>query len=75
MHPSITPPLRTTSRAVHGTAALAALLASISTVGSIDAMARHYALHAAAPESIVARAAAPARCGAPSTLPLAAQPS
>jgi hypothetical protein len=75
MHPSITPPLRTTSRAVRGTAALAALLASISAVGSIDAMARHYALHAAAPEPIVARAAAPARCGAPSTLPLAAQPS
>ena len=75
MHPSITPPLQSTPRAVRGAAALAALLASISAVGSIDAMARHFSLHAAAPESIVARAANPARCGAPSALPYAVQPS
>jgi hypothetical protein len=75
MHRSITPPLQPTPRAVRGTAALAALLASITAVRSIDAMARHYALHAAAPESIVARAAASSRCGAPSALPDAAPPS
>ncbi len=75
MYPSITPPLRDASLAVRGVAALAALLTSIGAVGTIDAMALHYALHAAAPESMVARAGHPARCGAPSTPPAAAQPS
>jgi hypothetical protein len=60
---------------VRGVAALAALFASFGAVGTIDAMAAHYALNVAAPAPTVARAAESVRCSAPAVPPTAHQAS
>lgn len=67
-NPPFSPP---PSLIVRGLAALAALAASFGAVGTINAMAAHYALHVAAPASMVARAAESVRCSAPVAPPTA----
>jgi hypothetical protein len=75
MFPSIPPFSARSSLVVRGVAALAALLASFGAVGTIDAMAAHYALTIAAPAPTVARAAESVRCSAPVVPPTAHQTS
>ena len=75
MFPSTPPFAPPTSPVVRSVAALAALAASFGAVGTINAMAVHYALHAAAPASMVARAAEPVRCNAPVVPPTVRQAS
>lgn len=71
-----TPPLPpASSRVVRSVAALAALCASFGAVGTINAMAVHYALNVAAPASMVARATESVRCNAPIVPPTARQAS
>lgn len=65
MFPTTPPYPSPSSPVVRSVAALAALLASFGAVGTIDAMAVHYALDVAAPQSMVARAAESVRCSAP----------
>ena len=71
MFPSTPPFSPSSSLVVRGVAALAALAASFGAVGTINAMAAHYALNVAAPVSMVARAAESVRCSAPDVAPTA----
>jgi hypothetical protein len=58
---------------VRSVATLAALLASICAIGTIDGLAQHYALQASA--TSVARSAGALRCSAPTTVPPTRQAS
>jgi hypothetical protein len=75
MLPSTPPFAPPTSPVVRSVAAFAALAASFGAVGTINAMAVHYSLNAAAPASMVARATETVRCNAPVAPPITRQAS